>query len=285
MNILMNAGTFKVLSKSDNVIESIAAAARTCYQSQDKASPENDAKLVKNIIERGHEAMVEFGDLTVRFDNVSRGFTHEMVRHRLCSFAQESTRYVDEKDFECVVPPHRDENDHDSIHLDEEDMHVSTNFFLGLIEQAYRSLRKKGWKPEDARQILPTAITAQIVVKASLREWRHIFHMRCDYFAHWEIRAVMLELLKWCKANIPIVFDDFYFFTTESGIEYARKVMSKKQLDEHIKHFNIVNSVPQETPSLACPVCGSSKVMMWTNHPENGVQCISCDYNWNLEVR
>jgi thymidylate synthase (FAD) len=256
MKIIKNAGKFTILSKSDNIIETITAAARVCYQSQDKASPENDIKLVRNIIERGHEAMIEFGDIIVRFDNVSRGFTHEMVRHRHCSFAQESSRYCDKKNFECVVPPHKDENEYMLSTVDQFPVKTASKWF-DLIERFYRILRERGWKPEDARQILPTAISSQIVVKANLREWRHIFHMRCDYFAHWEIRVVMLELLKWCKSNIPIIFDDFYFFTTDSGIEYARKVPSKKQLDDMIKHFNIVNNTPHENMVVKCPVCVS----------------------------
>lgn len=170
------------------------------------------------------------------------GNTHEMVRHRLASYAQESTRYVDEKDFEFVVPPYRDE-DEGSIDLsfylkDEDSKELSFRNILRFIGTAYRSLRNKGWKPEDARQILPTALVAQIVVKASIREWRHIFTMRCDKFAHWEIRAVMLNLLKWCKENIPVVFDDFQFFTTADGVEYARPVMSAFNIAERIAEYS-----------------------------------------------
>lgn len=257
MKILKDAGIFTVLTKPENVIFDIANAARICYQSQDKASLENDLKLVKNLMARGHFAMYEFADLVVRFENCSRGFTHEMVRHRLASYAQESTRYVNEKEFEFVVPPHRDENEENvnSWDLENRDYEYVRSFSEHLegIEIAYRSLRENGWKPEDARQILPMALHSQIVVKANIREWRHIFTMRCDKFAHWEIRAVMLKLLKWCQANIPVVFDDFNFYN-ENGIEYARPVMSvfnlADKINDYIKagfDFNeVLNKLPKD---------------------------------------
>lgn len=247
MKILKNSGNFKVLNKTDNVIENIASAARVCYQSQEKSSPENDLKLVKNIINRNHHAMLEFADITVRFDLICRGLTHEDVRHRLSSFAQESTRYVDESDFKVVVPPHKNENEEIiNLKIKNKFIKLSLSDWFELNEQTYRSLRKNKWKPEDARQILPIAIKTQIVHKANLREWRHIFTMRCDKFAHWEIRGVMLKFLKWCKDNIPIIFDDFYFFN-DDGIEYAKPVMNAynlgTKLNDYIKAGLDINEV------------------------------------------
>jgi thymidylate synthase (FAD) len=235
MKILKNSGVFEILSKTEDVVTSITSAARTCYQSQDKSSPENDLKLLRNIMARRHEAMMEFADMTVKFCNCSRGLTHELVRHRLSSFAQESTRYEDESDFKVVVPPHKNEID-DLFTYDSEASVTNLHHWLHMNEQMYRSMRKAGWKPEDARQILPTAIKAEIVIKANMREWRHIFKMRCDKFAHWEIRAVMLKLLKYCKQNIPIIFDDFVFFR-HNDIEFARQVMTEKQLKEELSYY------------------------------------------------
>lgn len=211
MEILKNAETFNILHKTDNVVSTIANAARTCYQSQELSGHINDTKLIANLIKRGHHAMLEFAHMIVQFNNISRGFTHEMVRHRLCSFAQESTRYVDESDFKCVVPPHKDENETIELDLAPFDA-ITLREWFQLNEEMYRGLRKAGWKPEDARQVLPIGIKSQIVVSANLREWRHIFHMRCDKFAHWEIRGVMLRLLIKCKTEIPLIFDDFIFY-------------------------------------------------------------------------
>jgi thymidylate synthase ThyX len=113
--------------------------------------------------------------------------------------------------------------------------HSLNNYLFGMYwsQRNYKTLNENGWKPEDARQVLPIATRSQIVVGANIREWRHIFTMRCDKFAHWEIRGVMLELLKWCQTNIPIVFDDFRFFRTDT-IEYARKVMPSRNIAERI---------------------------------------------------
>ena len=223
MEILKNAGTFEILSKTDNIIGTIAKSARTCYQSQDKSNPESDYNLVKNLLNRQHYAMIEFADMTVRFDNVSRGFTHELVRHRLCSFAQESTRYVDESNFKVVVPPHLD--------------HRPLADWFNLNEEFYKKLKTVGYLNEDARQVLPTAIKSQIVVKANLREWIQIFKMRCDITAHWEIRELMLALLAVVKKQIPLVFDNFQFFKSDNEKIFARQIMSPINLKKEIEFY------------------------------------------------
>jgi len=235
MKVLKNEGKFEVLSKTEDVIWQIANAARTCYKSNDRASSENDLKLVKNLLNRGHYAMIEFADLTVKFDDVSRGVTHELVRHRLASFAQESTRYVNESDLNVIVPPHKDENANTLMAPNGDD--VSLSDWFSSNEIAYKDLLIAGYKPEDARQILPIATKAPICIKANLREWRQIFKMRCDKFAHWEIRKVMLDLLKHCQKNIPLIFDDYAFYKTEDGKEYARPVTSYINLKDDIEHY------------------------------------------------
>jgi thymidylate synthase (FAD) len=244
MKVLKDAGQFEVISVTDDIIHSIASAARTCYQSQQFATADKDLNLVKNLLNSGHHAMLEFADMTVRFDKVSRGFTHEMVRHRLADYAQESTRYVDESDFQVVVPPHRDEEERViKLNLNGQTFEASLSEWLDLNEQTYRSLRGAGWKPEDARQVLPQAIKAQIVVKANMREWRHIFKMRCDLYAHWEIREIMLKLLAWCQEHIPVIFDDFKVFESK-GVRYARPVMTMSNLLAEIEQW--VLSLPKE---------------------------------------
>lgn len=245
MKVLKKEGKFEILSKTEDVIWQIANAARTCYKSNDKQSEENDLKLVKNLLTRGHYAMIEFADMTVKFDDVSRGFTHELVRHRLASFAQESTRYVNESDLHVIVPPHKDENERTIDNLD--GLTLSLTNWFACNEQAYRDLLSAGYKPEDARQVLPTATKAPICIKANLREWRQIFTMRCDKFAHWEIRDVMLDLLKYCKENIPLIFDDFHFFKTESGQEYARPIVSEVNLKDIIEHYLKANTISVES--------------------------------------
>jgi len=255
MKILKNAGKFEVLTKPAEVIHDIALAARTCYQSHSKSTPETDKKLVQNLMKRQHFAMFEFSHINVRFSDVCRGFTHEMVRHRLASFAQESTRYVDESDLHVVVPPHKNElekciclNDQPHVEFPDYPIDISLKDWLETNQTVYSQLQIAGWKPEDARQVLPIATRAQIVVGANVREWRHIFKMRCDHFAHWEIRAVMLNLLRWCQANIPIVFDDYKFFTLDDGKEYARPVMHSQNIAERIEENSNVVEIIDKLP-------------------------------------
>jgi len=528
MKILKNAGKFEVLTKPENVIKDITTAARTCYQSQDKSTPESDKKLVENLMKREHFAMFEFSHMNVRFSDVCRGFTHEMVRHRLASFAQESTRYncylktkiplgfkkidskkrhknckltveeekwccekykegyslselsnavkiddtsvyrllkyynvelrkndafskginddyfknidsnekayligfiaadgslrnqiiiyqaresfnilsyflreinpngnlcfseshneksqdmfslfigsknninylnklgipngkksktlniqnilnnIDEKYWSyffrglfdgdghvsangtkiCLsgneqtckifknivqkkvgiqnnVKIYKDENKNckiyysslsdtklilnwlyseplplffakkmfraskncskvlnvlkDSVYLYAKEFgfiiddrfineHSLNDYLFSMYwsQRNYKTLSEAGWKPEDARQVLPIATRSQIVVGANIREWRHIFHMRCDHFAHWEIRAVMLNLLRWCQENIPLVFDDFKFFTTKDGKEYARRIIPARKIANMIEENEDIKEI------------------------------------------
>lgn len=247
MKVLKNEGKFEVLSKTEDVIWQIANAARTCYKSNDRQSDENDLKLVKNLLNRGHYAMIEFADMTVKFDDVSRGVTHELVRHRLASFAQESTRYVDESDLNVVVPPHKDEDKIFDWMRHRTDVYTIQDWFHDN-EQMYRGLLDEGYKPEDARQVLPIATKAPICIKANLREWLQIFDMRTDKFAHWEIRAVMLKLLKHCQTEIPLIFDDYHFYTTDSGQEYARRITPMNVLKDKIEH--LIMSKPNEKEKL-----------------------------------
>ncbi len=210
MKILQDQGKFEILELPTDPIQTIAKAARTCYQSFDKANELSDIKLIKNLLKRGHHAMIEFADMTVKFSDISRGFTHELVRHRLCSFAQESTRYVDERDLSVIIPPHKSKEEMVTLHLlGGHQLDVTVAEWFDLNEQMYRQLREAKWKPEDARQVLPIGMANEIVVKANLREWIHIFKMRTDKPAHWEIRGVMCKLLANVQEVIPLIYDNF----------------------------------------------------------------------------
>ncbi|MCF7907106.1 FAD-dependent thymidylate synthase [Patescibacteria group bacterium] len=221
MKILKNAGGFEVLTPFKNLkrqLLDIEKAGRTCYQSEKKEITEGSAKkFVQMLMKRGHYSVLEHSNMTVKFKNISRGFTHEQVRHRLTAISQESTRYVDyakkgkgpdlmKFQLKCVVPPHRNEGENVEL---ENGRKLSLKEMFTEIEDFYRALRKAGWAPEDARQILPIGIKAEIVISANFREWRHIFKMRTSKFAHWEIRKVMGDLLVKTQRLIPGVFDDF----------------------------------------------------------------------------
>lgn len=214
--ILQSAGSHRILAimcglAGENPLQLIELAGRTSYQSRDRITNESAAKFVEMIRKRGHEAVIEHSSMMVEFNNCSRGFTHELVRHRIAAYLQESTRYVDESNLRVVIPPNKDP-DVKLVDLTLSDGHtikVSFREWTELNEQMYRGLRKADWVPQDARQILPTGIVAQIVMTANFREWRHVFRLRCAPDAHWEIRRIMVNLLKDVKQRVPVVFDDF----------------------------------------------------------------------------
>lgn len=213
--ILKNQGGHKILAimagtNGENPLQLIELAGRTSYQSRDKITNDSAAKFVEMLRKRGHESVLEHSCLTVEFNNVSRGLTHELVRHRIAAFTQESTRYVEEGEFQVVIPPDRDK-DEKLVELNLQGggkIKVSFQEWVELNEQMYRGLRKSGWLRQDARQILPTGINAQIVMTANFREWRHVFRVRTAADAHWEIRQVMKNLLEEVKKKVPIIFDD-----------------------------------------------------------------------------
>lgn len=135
------------------------------------------------------------------------GNTHELVRHRLCAFSQESTRYVDEKESSIVAPPKQNIDEGQGI-----GQHLTHPSFRQLTKEsfhAYKTLRERGWAKEDARQALPIGLANEIVCTANLKEWQHIFKMRTAKPAHWEIRGVMTQVLEECKVLYPGVFDEF----------------------------------------------------------------------------
>jgi len=239
MKIVRN-GSFIILTPEEELKSQflrIEEAGRTCYRSEGKEITQDSAgKFIKMLIKNGHLSVIEHSLMTVRFADVSRGFTHEMVRHRLCSFSQESTRYVDyakgelspdlEKfQLKFIVPPHKDE--YEEVYVENLGPRSLVDM-LEMIESFYRALRKAGWIPEDARQVLPNAINADIVVSANFREWRHIFEMRTQRAAHWEIRQITGNLLEKVKQIIPVIFEDFVEAGVDgNGLRYFKKIKSE----------------------------------------------------------
>jgi thymidylate synthase (FAD) len=221
----------EIISLPDNLLGMIEQCGRTCYKSEDRIGcagegmfackyrpnelssdrvyhncDQTDCKhhsshqFASRMRDRGHHAMIEFGDITVRFIT-NRSVTHELVRHRLCSFAQESSRYVryDGK-MEFIRP----------VWWNDTIQEARNNWTSAMqyAEDFYGYLLKNGWRPEQAREVLPNSLKTEIVVKANIREVRHIFQLRCSKKAHPQIRALMLPLLAELKARVPVVFDD-----------------------------------------------------------------------------
>lgn len=233
---LVSNGRYEILTPVEELKDQllrIEKAGRICYQSErGPITQESATRFVRMLLKRGHESVIEHSCLTVLFRDCSRGFTHELVRHRLASFSQESTRYVDYSrggegpdinafQLKCILPPHRDSNEQITLENGEQ---LSVADMLARMQMYYRSLRQSGWVPEDARQLLPNAIKADIVTTANFREWRHIFEMRTQKAAHWEIRAVMVKLLEEMQHIVLAVFDDFVQAGVDNnGLKYFEK--------------------------------------------------------------
>lgn len=225
-------------------LKQIELAARTCYKSEDRLTVDDSSarKLVSKLIANEHEAMLEHSQLSVRFI-VDRGVSHELVRHRLCSFAQESTRYcnyaLDKFDNQLtVVIPYEFESAITQILKPKEadqmfamladgldlDAVIHTflkgtgkntprsfilwSFAIEDMEEAYLKMIAEGASPQLARSILPTCIKTEVVMTTNYREWRNILKLRTSAGAHPDMRNIMTKLLAELKTRIPIIFDD-----------------------------------------------------------------------------
>jgi len=191
----------EILYHDENMLQNMELAARTCYKSEERITEDSAEKLVSSLLNRGHDAMIEFGHIAVKFIT-DRGVAHEIVRHRLCSFAQESTRYVNynNKGFEFIKPVWWDEWSPIERTIWKEQM--------CWVGDRYNSLIELGSKPQQARSILPNSLKAEIVVKANVREWRHIFKLRCNKAAHPQMVGLMTPLLEELKEKFPVLFGD-----------------------------------------------------------------------------
>ena len=196
------------LSDPVKILKDIERAGRTCYKSENNITDDSCIKFCKMLCERGHEAAIEHSQLSVKFI-IDRGISHELVRHRLASFCQSSTRY-------CNYSKDKFGNEITVI-MPEELMPVLTpqyNVWLTSCKQsekAYFDLLNCGVKPEIARNVLPTSLMTEIVVTANIREWRTIFKLRTTAFAHPQMRSIMRRLLDDLKSKIPVLFDDIVY--------------------------------------------------------------------------
>jgi thymidylate synthase (FAD) len=208
--------SFEILGEIDGmkVLKSIEAAGRTCYKSEAKITEDSAIKFVQNVIKRGHESVIEHEKVTVRII-CDRGVSHEIVRHRIASYSQESTRYCDYAGghITFIIPSWLNIPaalyDYESINS--EFMSSAEVYWLSsmlTIEHNYKELRNLGWKPEQARSILPNSLKTEIVVTMNLREWRHFFRLRTAPAAHPQMREVSIPMLAKFKELIPVVFDD-----------------------------------------------------------------------------
>lgn len=186
------------------ILKRIEKAGRTCYKSEDRITAESAEAFVRMLIERGHESVLEHESITVRFI-CDRGITHEIVRHRLASYSQESTRY-------CNYSGDR---------VGSELTFIKPCFLEGkklaywlwcnameFAEWAYSDMLEEGCTPQEARSVLPNSTKTEIVMTANLREWRHFLKLRTATAAHPQMRELTVPLLHELQRWIPVVFDD-----------------------------------------------------------------------------
>lgn len=186
------------------VLKHIERCGRVCYKSEDKITEDSAAKFVAGIIKRGHEAVLEHFNITVKFV-CDRGVSHEIVRHRLASYCQESTRYCNySKDgfgneITVIKPCYLEENS------------PAYRMWLSACstaESVYFDMLNCGCSPQEARAVLPNSLKTEVVMTANLREWRHFFKLRTAPAAHPQMREVAQTLLVRMREMLPGVFDD-----------------------------------------------------------------------------
>ncbi|MDD3819033.1 MAG: FAD-dependent thymidylate synthase [Actinomycetota bacterium] len=185
--------------------KTVAVAARLCYSPvgvedlMNKLDSEKVEKLVRFVIKSGHLSTVEHISFTFAVEGVSRALTHQLVRHRIASYNQQSQRYVKfSEHFEYITPPSIEDNKECKEKFDN---------LVSSIHGFYKELLDAGIEPEDARYILPNASETKIIVTMNGRELLHFFTVRCCNRAQWEIRELAIKMLKEVKKVAPVVFE------------------------------------------------------------------------------
>lgn len=186
------------------ILRKIEQCGRVCYKSEHKIADSSAQEFVRNLIKRGHESVLEHVSITVKFI-CDRGVSHEIVRHRIASYSQESTRYCNYSNEQfgseiTVIKPCFLARD-------------TPGYFKWWLackqaEEAYFDLLDYGCSPQEARAVLPNSLKTEVVMTANLREWRHFLRLRTSTAAHPQMREVACMLLEKMKAKVPVVFDD-----------------------------------------------------------------------------
>ena len=182
----------------------IEKAGRTCYKSEAAITPDSCLKFVEMIIKNGHHSVLEHQSITVRII-CDRGVSHEIVRHRIAAYSQESTRY-------CNYTQDKFHNEITFIKpffwKEDSAQYLVWETLMRNAELAYNTLIKGGATPQEARSVLPNSLKTEIVCTYNLREWRHFFTLRTSKAAHPQMREITIPMLEKFKILVPIVFDD-----------------------------------------------------------------------------
>lgn len=210
-----------------DLLKAIERYGRTCYKSEDKITEESCLKFVRMLIEKGHESVLEHEKLTVRII-CDRGVSHEIVRHRIASYSQESTRYCNygntEDGVTFILPlwyvechnvfceearlskQYKEEyTKHNRSSCERYSIWIQA---MKHAELSYLDLIDNGATPEEARAVLPNSLKTELVVTYNMREWRHFFRLRASPKAHPQMREITIPMLNIFKQLFPVLFDD-----------------------------------------------------------------------------
>jgi thymidylate synthase (FAD) len=188
----------------EEFLKKIEASGRVCYKSEDKITQNSAEKFVAALIKRGHESVLEHEKITSLFV-CDRGVTHEIVRHRIASYSQESTRYCNYANEKfgselTFIRPFFWERDGDLYEMWKRQM--------SSVEETYIKMIESGASPQEARSVLPNSLKTEIVVTMNIREWRHFLKLRSSAASHPQIRQIAIMALEKYKEILPALFGD-----------------------------------------------------------------------------
>jgi thymidylate synthase (FAD) len=211
MKIVKQSWSFEEPVDGEAILAKIERAGRTCYKSEDKITPESARKFVAECVKSGHHSVIEHHNITVRIVT-DRGVTHEIVRHRLAAYSQESTRYCNYSgdkfgsEITVILPVWFDgEAAKDRAH-----QYEAWRSGCQGCEHDYFLLLELGQTPQEARSVLPNSLKTEIVMTANIREFRHFFTLRASPKSHPQMVALAADMLKGFRAAIPVLFDDIH---------------------------------------------------------------------------
>ncbi|MBF0506512.1 MAG: FAD-dependent thymidylate synthase [Nitrospirae bacterium] len=222
MRIVEQSWQFEEDVNGAAILRKIEMAGRTCYKSEDRITEESASKFVAGVIKSGHHSVIEHHNITVKIIT-DRGVTHEIVRHRIASYSQESTRYCNYShdkfgnEITVVLPVWFKGLTEDNLNRTDEEgrkRHVQYAMWKASceqIEKAYFELLDAGQSPQEARAVLPNSLKTELVMTANLREWRHFFNLRASKRSHPQLRDLATDMLDGFRKKVPVLFDDIQF--------------------------------------------------------------------------
>lgn len=216
MRVIRAEARFEGSPDGKAILRIIESAGRVCYKSEDKITDDSAEAFVRRLIRSGHESVLEHASLRARII-CDRGVSHELVRHRLASYSQESTRYCNYSQGKhgheiTVIEPAW-------LASEAAGHNARVVWWSAMVsaEQAYFHLLDLGWTPQQARSVLPNSLKTEVVMTANIREWRHFFQLRCSKAAHPQMQEVAAQLLAQAAQIAPALFEDIIEDLREEG--------------------------------------------------------------------